>query len=259
MGLFAPGRRLPLGPARHAARDDHRARADRRVRGAPCARPERLARRAPVPGRSASAWASATRSRRSPCGRPCPSGRRRGRASTRPGSRSARPSPPRSRCRSRRLLGRLARRADRAVSLVACVHRRRVGGARARRRGARAAGRARPAAAVAVAHGVAARRDLRARWRRRTTASTPGSPTRTASAGWSDESAGLLLAAMTPDGDPVLVRRSRGSPIARGRRPWLVAMSVVFAIGAVGLVALPRRGYLWALLAGSPRAARSRW
>jgi CP family cyanate transporter-like MFS transporter len=35
-----------------------------------------------------------------------------------------------------------------------------------------------------------------------------------------------------------------------GRRPWLVALSIVFLAGAVGLVAVPALAYGWALLAG---------
>jgi MFS transporter, CP family, cyanate transporter len=69
--------------------------------------------------------------------------------------------------------------------------------------------------------------------------------------GWSDESAGLLLAAMTLTAIPSsFVIPWLSDRYGGGRRPWLVAASGVFAIGAVGLVAFPAAGYFWALLAG---------
>lgn len=69
--------------------------------------------------------------------------------------------------------------------------------------------------------------------------------------GWSDESAGLLLAAMTMTAIPSSFLVPWLSDRHGGRRPWLIAVSLVFTIGAVGLVALPGAGYFWALLAGA--------
>ena len=69
--------------------------------------------------------------------------------------------------------------------------------------------------------------------------------------GWSDESAGLLLAAMTLTAIPSSFVIPWLSDRHGGRRPWLVAVSSVFAIGAVGFVVVPSAGYFWALLAGS--------
>jgi MFS transporter, CP family, cyanate transporter len=68
--------------------------------------------------------------------------------------------------------------------------------------------------------------------------------------GWSDESAGILLAAMSLTAIPASFVVPWLSDRHGGRRPWLTAMSLVFVTGAVGLVALPAAGYLWALLAG---------
>ena len=68
--------------------------------------------------------------------------------------------------------------------------------------------------------------------------------------GWSDQSAGLLLAAMTLTAIPSSFLIPWLSDRHGGRRPWLVAVSSVFAIGALGFVVAPSAGYFWALLAG---------
>jgi CP family cyanate transporter-like MFS transporter len=68
--------------------------------------------------------------------------------------------------------------------------------------------------------------------------------------GWSDSSAGLLLAAMT---FTAIVSSLAGPWLSDrhgGRLLWLLGMSALFAIGGVGLVAMPEAGYLWALVAG---------
>ena len=144
---------------------------------------------------------------------------------------------------------RLARRPDRALGR--CMRRRRrVGGARARRRrpcpprtrsfrgcrGARAP------------RGCSSRSSRR--WGRRTTGSTRGCPDAYGERGWSDESAGLLLAAMNLTAIPCSFLVPWLSDRHGGRRPWLVGVSRFFAAGAIGLVAFPAAGYFWALLAG---------
>ena len=68
--------------------------------------------------------------------------------------------------------------------------------------------------------------------------------------GWSDSSAGLLLAAMNLTAIATSFAVPWLSDRRGGRLPWLMAMAVVFTIGAVGLVAVPAAGYLWALMAG---------
>lgn len=68
--------------------------------------------------------------------------------------------------------------------------------------------------------------------------------------GWSDGAAGLLLAAMTFTAIGSSFAGPWLSDRHGGRLLWLVAASVVFALGAIGLVALPDVGYLWALIAG---------
>jgi CP family cyanate transporter-like MFS transporter len=68
--------------------------------------------------------------------------------------------------------------------------------------------------------------------------------------GWSDSSAGLLLAAMTFTAIASSFAGPWLSDRHGGRLLWLLGMSAVFATGAVGLVAMPDAGYLWALLAG---------
>jgi MFS transporter, CP family, cyanate transporter len=68
--------------------------------------------------------------------------------------------------------------------------------------------------------------------------------------GWSDDASGLLLAAMTLTAIPSSFVIPWLSDRHGGRLPWLTATSLVFAGGAVGLVAVPAAGYAWALLAG---------
>ncbi len=68
--------------------------------------------------------------------------------------------------------------------------------------------------------------------------------------GWSDGAAGLLLAAMNLTAIPSSFLIPWLSDRRGGRRPWLAGVTVFFAVGAIGLVALPGAAYLWALLAG---------
>jgi MFS transporter, CP family, cyanate transporter len=68
--------------------------------------------------------------------------------------------------------------------------------------------------------------------------------------GWSAESAGLLLAAMNLTAIATSFAVPWLSDRRGGRLPWLLAMSIVFTVGALGLVAVPKAGYLWALVAG---------
>ncbi len=68
--------------------------------------------------------------------------------------------------------------------------------------------------------------------------------------GWSDESAGVLLAGMNLTAIPASFVVPWLSDRHGGRRPWLVGLSLLFVTGGVGLVALPVAGYGWALLAG---------
>ena len=68
--------------------------------------------------------------------------------------------------------------------------------------------------------------------------------------GWSDESAGVLLAAMNLTAIPASFVVPWLSDRHGGRRPWLAAMSPCFVSGGIGLVAFPAGGYAWALLAG---------
>ena len=69
--------------------------------------------------------------------------------------------------------------------------------------------------------------------------------------GWSDASAGLLLACMTLTAIPSSFLIPWLSDRHGGRRPWLVGVGSVFALGAIGFVAFPPAGFVWALLAGS--------
>jgi CP family cyanate transporter-like MFS transporter len=68
--------------------------------------------------------------------------------------------------------------------------------------------------------------------------------------GWSDRSAGLLLAGMTLTAIlssfvvPILSQRWGD------RLGWLAVMSVVFMVGTIGLVAAPSLAFGWSLLAG---------
>jgi CP family cyanate transporter-like MFS transporter len=68
--------------------------------------------------------------------------------------------------------------------------------------------------------------------------------------GWSDESAGVLLAAMNLTAIPASFVVPWLSDRRGGRRPWLAVMSLFFVTGGIGLVAVPAFGYLWALTAG---------
>ena len=68
--------------------------------------------------------------------------------------------------------------------------------------------------------------------------------------GWSEQSAGVLLAGMNLTAIPASFVVPWLSDHYGGRRPWLGAMSIVFLAGGLGLVALPGAGYAWALLAG---------
>jgi CP family cyanate transporter-like MFS transporter len=68
--------------------------------------------------------------------------------------------------------------------------------------------------------------------------------------GWSDESAGVLVAGMNITAIPASFVVPWLSDRYGGRRPWLGAMSIVFAVGGIGLVAFPAAGFAWALLAG---------
>ena len=60
--------------------------------------------------------------------------------------------------------------------------------------------------------------------------------------GWSDESAGILLAAMNLTAIPASFLVPWLSDRHGGRRPWLTVMSLCFVTGGVGLVALPGGG-----------------
>jgi CP family cyanate transporter-like MFS transporter len=68
--------------------------------------------------------------------------------------------------------------------------------------------------------------------------------------GWTDGSAGALLAMMNLTAIPASFVVPWLSDRRGGRRPYLIAMSLVFVTGAFGLVALPGGAYGWALLAG---------
>lgn len=68
--------------------------------------------------------------------------------------------------------------------------------------------------------------------------------------GWSDDSAGLLLAAMNFAAISSSFLVPWASDRRGGRLVWLAVMSVLFAAGAIGLVALPAGAFAWALLAG---------
>jgi CP family cyanate transporter-like MFS transporter len=68
--------------------------------------------------------------------------------------------------------------------------------------------------------------------------------------GWSERSAGLLLAMMNLTAIPASFLVAWLSERHGGRRPFLIAMSVVFTVGALGLVTLPGIAYGCSLLAG---------
>lgn len=68
--------------------------------------------------------------------------------------------------------------------------------------------------------------------------------------GWSDASAGLLFAAMNLTAIPCSFLIPWLSDRRGGRRQWLAGVTLLFGIGATGLVVLPGAAYFWALLAG---------
>jgi CP family cyanate transporter-like MFS transporter len=68
--------------------------------------------------------------------------------------------------------------------------------------------------------------------------------------GWTDAEAGLLLATMNLSALPASSLSPWPSDRHGGRRPWLIALSLVFLTGTVGLVAFPGLAYGWALLSG---------
>lgn len=68
--------------------------------------------------------------------------------------------------------------------------------------------------------------------------------------GWSDESAGLLLAAMNLTAIPASFVVPWLSDRRGGRIPWLFAMGVVFAVGGIGLVTVPAAAFGWVMIAG---------
>lgn len=68
--------------------------------------------------------------------------------------------------------------------------------------------------------------------------------------GWSEEAAGLLLAMMNLTAIPASFVVPWLSERVGRRRPFMIAMSLGFGAGALGLVALPGFGYGWALVAG---------
>ena len=68
--------------------------------------------------------------------------------------------------------------------------------------------------------------------------------------GWSDRSAGILLAMMNLTAIPASFVFPYLSDRTRQRRPFLLGLSVCFVTGAVILVAVPAIGYLGALTAG---------
>ena len=68
--------------------------------------------------------------------------------------------------------------------------------------------------------------------------------------GWSDRSAGILLAMMSVTAIPTSLIIPFLSDRYASRRPWLVTLSTLFMLATVGLVAAPGFAYGWALLAG---------
>ena len=68
--------------------------------------------------------------------------------------------------------------------------------------------------------------------------------------GWSDDSAGGLVAALSVTAIPASFVLPWLSDHWGGRRPWLLACSAVFALGTAALILLPGGAYAWALLAG---------
>lgn len=68
--------------------------------------------------------------------------------------------------------------------------------------------------------------------------------------GWSDREAGVLLATMNLTAIPASFVVPWLSDRIGRRRPILVAMSITFIVGALGLVAAPGFAYGWGLVAG---------
>ena len=68
--------------------------------------------------------------------------------------------------------------------------------------------------------------------------------------GWSDASAGLLLAMMNLTAIPASFGISWLSDRHGGRRPWLIGSSLFLFVAGIGLVAVPSLAYGWVLLAG---------
>ncbi len=73
--------------------------------------------------------------------------------------------------------------------------------------------------------------------------------------GWSDRDAGLLLAMMNLTAIPASFVVPWLSDRRGGRRPYLLGMSIVFVVGAAGLVALPAFAFPWALCTGVAQGA----
>ncbi|HEX5585265.1 CynX/NimT family MFS transporter [Gaiella sp.] len=68
--------------------------------------------------------------------------------------------------------------------------------------------------------------------------------------GWSDRSAGGLVAALSLTAIPASFVLSWLSERHGGRRPWLIGCALVFLLGTAALIVLPGGAYAWALLAG---------
>jgi MFS transporter, CP family, cyanate transporter len=73
--------------------------------------------------------------------------------------------------------------------------------------------------------------------------------------GWSDAEGGALIAMMHLTAIPASFLIPWLSERSGGRRPYLVAMSLVFLVGGFGLVALPGLAYGWALVTGIAQGA----
>lgn len=68
--------------------------------------------------------------------------------------------------------------------------------------------------------------------------------------GWSERSAGFLLAAMNLTAIPCSFLVPWLSDKYGGRRPWLAGTASLFVASVVGLATVPAAGYAWALLVG---------
>jgi MFS transporter, CP family, cyanate transporter len=68
--------------------------------------------------------------------------------------------------------------------------------------------------------------------------------------GWSDRTAGALLAVLNLAQLVSSISIPWLSDRRGGRRPFLIALAVVFQLALLGLVLLPGAGFLWALLVG---------